>query len=132
MVAVEPLATVEDYTARYGQVGADDAARLPVLLSDVSAIILKRMGGEWDKGADPVWDSVAASVACAAVSRALLRPQGMDGVTQYTQTAGSYSVNLTLSGQNLRVYPSEWEALGLSDCMVTSARMRAVRSDDEG
>lgn len=132
MAGFEPFATPEDYTARYGQVDSETGTRLAVLLSDASAIILRKMGGAWEPGADEAFDAVAASVACSMAHRCLTAPQGMDGVTQYAQTAGSYSVNLSLSGQNLRILPSELDALGLSDGIVTSARMQAVRSDDEG
>ncbi len=132
MAALIPLATPEDYEERYGRPEGADAERLPALLSDASAIILGRMGGAWVEGADPAFDAVARAVACAMAGRCLRRPMGMDGVTQYTQTAGAYSVNLSLSGQDMRIFPSELEALGLTDCTVRCARMGAGRGGDEG
>lgn len=120
---LEPLATLEDYEARYGAVG-DPAARL--VLKDASdalhAAYAARYGAPWALGDHPVFDASSRAVCCAVAHRALLAPTGMEGATQYTQTAGPYSASLTLANPGGDVYltRSDLKRLGLTGCRIGS------------
>ena len=98
-------ATEADYAARYGE-PAD--GRCAALLEDASALLdseyLARYGTEWAEGEHPAFDRNACAVACAVVSRALSVPDGFQGATQYTQTAGSYSASMTMANPTADLY----------------------------
>lgn len=123
-MAVEPFATVDDYSAIYGEPSASDAARLPGLLKRASGYILAYFAGDYVLGEDAVFDLNASTVVCAMAHRVLCAPNGMEGVSQMTQTAGSYSASVSYLDQYMRPLPSELDLLGLGNgCVVVSARM---------
>ena len=52
-------------------------------------------------------------------------PSDMEGVSQYSQTAGSYTASVSLLDQYMRPLPSELDLLGLNSGAVLSCRMMA-------
>lgn len=120
-MALEALATVGDYSERYGEPGDPRAA---VLLRDASdalhAAYAARYGAPWEPGAHPVFDASSRAVCCAVAHRALIAPAGMEGASQYTQTAGPYTTSLTLSNPGGDVYltRSDMRRLGLLGCRI--------------
>ncbi len=117
---VEAFAQVVDYENVYGPCA--DADRLAALLLRASGYVQARMAAPWEPGADPVFDLNAATVCMAMAHRALSAPMGMEGVTQYTQTAGPYTASVSMADQYMRLLPSEAEALGLTAGAVLFAR----------
>ena len=123
MAAIRPLATKAGYERVYGAVSDDEAARLPALIRRASGYLLSYMDG-YERGRDPVLDLNASTVCLAMVHRALCAPKGMEGVSQMSQTAGSYNVSVSMLDQYMRPLPSELEILGAGDaCVVAVARM---------
>lgn len=126
MACVEPFATPGDYAAAYGEPGPDEAARLPQLLLRATGYLLSYMDG-YERGTDPVLDLNASTVCLSMVRRALCAPRGMEGVSQLTQTAGSYSASVSMLDQYMRPLPSELEMLGAGGGAVITVRMGAPR-----
>lgn len=91
------LATLEDYEARYG--ATSEPARVEVLLNDASnyvkALYLEEWGFEYLEGDSDVFAQNAPAVVCAIVSRVVNTPAGLEGVSQASQTAGSYNASFT-------------------------------------
>lgn len=119
------FATAEDYAARYGE--PSDPARVEALLADASAILLTAYEGRWGsyaEGLHAAFDRSATAVACAMVSRALNVPEGMEGATQYSQTAGSYSASVTFANPTADLWlgKSDLRRLGLAGTRVGSIR----------
>lgn len=108
-------AIVEDYEARYA--APADPPRCAALLADASAMLdaeyLARYGHEWAEGESPTFDRNACAVACAVVARALNVPDGFQGATQYTQTAGSYSQSMTMANPTADLYLTKTDRLRL-------------------
>lgn len=123
MADVVVLAGAEDYEALYGPVSAEDSARLDATLKRASGYLLSYLDG-YEEGEDPVLDLNASTVCLAMAHRALCAPRGMEGVSQFSQTAGVYSASVSMLDQYMRPLPSELEMLGAGDgCVVTTARM---------
>lgn len=124
MADLQALATLEDYEARYGTVAESERTRLSARLADATALILSEMPG-YEPGYDEVLDHNAQAVCCEMVHRAVTRPDGLDGVTQLQQTAGSLSASMSLSNPDGALYlsRSDRSRLGLDACVVCSARM---------
>ena len=79
-----PVATVEDYEARYGKV--DDEERISKLLQDAANIIASQPGF-CDKDRDDTWWGVLETVACAMVHRSLMSG-AYAGLSNVSQGAG--------------------------------------------
>lgn len=134
---MEAFATVEDYEARQGALAEGDRARCGALLSDASAAMRSRFrafhGRAWEQGVNESFDENAAAVCTAVVARAMSVPEALSGVTQYSQTAGSYSASATYSNPSGDLYLTKGDlrALGLVGTRVGSiAAMTAA--DREG
>lgn len=117
------LATLEDYSARYGGVAAADEARVTTLLADASAMLLaayERLWGDYFPGAHPTFDRSAAAVCCLVVNRVLNAPAALAGATQYSQGAGSYTATVTYGGSLGEMYlgKSDLKRLGLSGARI--------------
>lgn len=121
-MSIEPFATAEDYTAVYGDVGADGRARLSALLLRATGYLLAGMPG-YVRGEDPVLDMNASTVCLSMVHRAMCAPAGMEGVKSFSQGAGPYSASFTMLDQYMRPLPSERELLGIGCGAVASVRM---------
>lgn len=126
MAELEPLATPDDYTARYGAVTEAVAARLPDLLLDATAVILAELPG-YEPGADAVLDRNAQAVCCSVVHRALDRKPGFAGVSQASQTAGSYNQSMSFANPDGALYlgSSDRARLGIDAGVVTTVGMEA-------
>ena len=121
-MAIKAFATPEEYTAAYGAVA--DEKRLEALLLRATGYLLGKMDG-YEEGYDEVLDLNLSTVCMAMVSRALSVPSGMSGISQLSQTAGSYTAQATFFDQYMRPLPSEMELLGLNSGSVASCRMQA-------
>ena len=121
-MAIKAFATPEEYTAAYGAVA--DEKRLEALLLRATGYLLGKMDG-YTAGVDEVLDLNISTVCMAMVNRALSAPDGMGGVSQYSQTAGSYTASVSLLDQYMRPLPSELDLLGLTSGAVHSCRMMA-------
>lgn len=120
--AMEPMATAGDYAARYGE--PDSPSVVETRLADATAIILAEMPG-YERGADPVLDAVARQVCCEMVHNALTAPLGIEGASQFSQTAGVYSASMSFANADgsLRLLPSMRQKLGLDSCIVAAVGM---------
>lgn len=120
--AIEPLATARDYAERYGE--PRDAGQVETRLLDASAIILSEVPG-YTAGADAVFDAVAKQVCCEMVHNAMSAPMGVEGATQFQQSAGSYSASMSFANADgsLRLLPSMRQKLGIDSCAVMSVGM---------
>lgn len=96
---MKSFAEVSDYVKRYGEV--EDEARVEVLLQDATNYLLslyrEAFGEDYQDGKKTQFDNNATAVTCAIVARSLNVPTGMEGITQTSQTAGSYSASYTFS-----------------------------------
>lgn len=121
-MAIRAFATADEYTAAYGAVA--DGKRLDALLLRATGYLLSKMDG-YTAGEDEVLDLNLSTVCMAMANRALSTPAGMEGVSQYSQTAGSYTASVSLLDQYMRPLPSELDLLGLNGGTVLTCRMMA-------
>ena len=119
-MAIKAFATPDEYTAAYGAVA--DEKRLEALLLRATGYLLGKMDG-YTEGVDEVLDLNLSTVCMAMANRALSAPADMGGVSQYSQTAGSYTASVSLLDQYMRPLPSELDLLGLNSGAVLSCRM---------
>lgn len=106
----KPFAQVGDLEARWHALTGEEHNRAEALLADASDLI--RTTCPRRHTAKP---ATLKRIACMAVKRAMPRPApDMSGVTQSTQTAGSYSESLSYANPagDLYLTTSEKEALG--------------------
>ena len=118
-----PVATLEDYEARYGT--PDDPGRVSTLLSDACDMLLTAYEDRWgayEAGAHPAFDRGCKAVACAVVSRAVSVPDCFAGATQYSQTAGTYSGSVTFANPTADLWlgRSDLRRLGLAGTRIGS------------
>lgn len=120
------FATVEDYTARYGEV--DDTDKLECLLLDASnylqALYFTEYGEEYKQGERVLFDLNAPAVTCAIVARMLNVPAGMEGVSQTSQSADVYSASYTFANPTGDFYltKSDKERLGIGAGVISSIK----------
>ena len=113
-----PVATVEDYEARYGKV--DDEERISKLLQDATNIIASQPGF-CDKNRDDTWWGVLETVTCAMVHRSMMAGSyaGLSSVSQgaggYTASVGGYN-----PGGDLYLTRNEKKALGIGGGRIGS------------
>lgn len=121
------FATAKDYEERYGPGGE----RVDVTLGDASgamaAAYFSRYGEEYEKGAHPVFDMNARAVCCSIAHAALSAPDGFEGASQYSQTAGPYTASVTYANPSGSVYigRSDLKRLGLLGCRIGAIRPSA-------
>ena len=113
-----PVATVEDYEARYGKV--DDEERVTALLQDATNIIASQPGF-CDKNRDDTWWGVLETVACAMVHRSMMAGS-YAGLSSVSQGAGGYtaSVGVYNPGGDLYLTRNEKKALGIGGARIGS------------
>ena len=121
-MAIKAFATADDYAAAYGAVA--DEKRLESLLLRATGYLLGKIDG-YEAGIDEVLDLNLSTVCMAMVNRAMSAPSGLSGVSQYSQTAGSYTASVSPLDQYMRPLPSELDLLGLTAGGVLSCRMAA-------
>lgn len=127
---MENYATVEDVESRMGRELSDaEKERALVLLADASALIAS-LGFRAD--GDEVRLANAKRVSCAMVIRSLSSSNEMLGVSQYSQTAGPYTMSFTPSnsGGDLYLTKNEKRSLGLGRSMVRYIGARIGGTDD--
>ena len=113
-----PVATVEDYEARYGKV--DDEERISKLLQDATNIIASQPGF-CDKNRDDTWWGVLETVACAMVHRSMMAGS-YAGLSSVSQGAGGYtaSVGVYNPGGDMFLTRNEKKALGIGGARIGS------------
>lgn len=114
MESIEPFATLDDYESIYGAVSLDDQSRVTALLLRASGYLLTKKP-DYQKGDDSIFDLNASTVVCAMTHRVMCVPGGLEGVSQFQQTAGSYTASVSILDQYMRPLPSELELLGIND-----------------
>ena len=73
---MEALASVKDYSARYGE--PSDAGRVTMLLKDASDLLMaayEERIGAYEPGGCPAFDRAAPAVCCLLVNRVLSAPR---------------------------------------------------------
>ena len=129
-----PLATPEDYTARYGEV--TDPARLQALLSDATSVLLSAYEARWGEGYAPgvhqAFDRSAAAVCCLLANRVLSAPQMLTGATQYSQTAGGYNASVTYGSAMGEMYLGKTDLKRLGLYGSTIRELRPMLEVDDG
>ena len=103
----KPFAQVGDLEARWHALTGEEYNRAEALLADASDLI-RTTCPQW-ANAKP---ATLKRIACMAVKRAMQAGPDMSGVTQSTQTAGSYSESLSYANPagDLYLTTSEKEA----------------------
>lgn len=106
-----PLATVDDYTARYGEV--EDEQRLGVLLADASAFLASQSGLAIDPG-DEVQAALLTATTCAVVHRSMMAGS-YAGFSSVSEGGGGYtaSVNVYNPSGDFYLTKGEADALGI-------------------
>lgn len=120
MQSIEPFATLDDYQSIYGAVTPDDESRVTALLLRASGYLLTKKP-DYKKGDDQLFDLNASTVVCSMAHRVMCVPGGLEGVSQFQQTAGSYAASVSMLDQYMRPLPSELELLGLNDGSIATA-----------
>lgn len=123
MEGQRPAVTAGDYADRYG--APSDPNRVAVLLEDASDMLMgayERRWGAYVQGAHTAFDRGFAAVACSIVSRAVNVPDGFQGATQYSQTAGSYNASVTFANPTAELWlgKSDMKRLGLAGARIFS------------
>ncbi len=120
------FADVADYEARQGELSEADRARCSALLEDASAAMRSRFrafhGRGYEKGVNESFDDNAKAVCVALAARALSVPDMLAGVTQYSQTAGSYSASASYANPTGDIYltKTDLKSLGLTGTRMGS------------
>ena len=125
MADLQLLATVDDYTARYGAVDTGTAARLSEMLLDATALVMAELPS-YVAGHNPVLDRNAKAVCCAVVHRALERRAGYEGVNQ---ASGSCNSSVTFANPDGALYlcTSDRARLGIDSGVVLTCQMGGRR-----
>lgn len=113
-------ATIDDMTALWRTMTADEQERAEQLLTVVSASLrveAKKVGKDLDALIEEDSDlgEVAKSVTVDVVARALMTSTNQEPMTQFSQSAGGYSVSgsFLTPGGGLFIKKSELSRLGL-------------------
>lgn len=115
------FASFEDLEARLkGGVAPGDVERAKVLLEDASAL-LESLGVD-PESEDELLLENAKRVCCAMVARSLNTATEMVGMSQFSQTAGPYTMSFTPSnsGGDLYLTSMEKRSLGIGRARVYS------------
>lgn len=122
-MAIESFATLEDYEARYGSVSETEQQLIRSRLLDATGLILAELPA-YQAGSDEVFDLNVVAVCCEIVRRSILASQ-FEGVSQASQTAGSYNASMTFSNPDNALYlsSSNKERLGLNECFIGTTEM---------
>lgn len=113
------FATLEDLEERFsGELSADDKKRAAVLLGDASVMLIG-LGLNPDRMTRVDFLN-AKRICCEMVTRALNVSDNMYGMTQFSQTAGPYTMSFTPSNSSGEMYltKTEKQTLGLGRARV--------------
>lgn len=116
----DELCTIADYEAVYGTAANDRQVR--ALIDEASAYLRLTVDVDLE---EPDY-AEAAKGAVRRMAHAALAGPG-DGVSQFQQTAGSYTAQVTYSNPDWwkRLTKAERELFGVDDCWVGTASMVA-------
>ena len=118
---MEPFATVDDYTDRYGDV--EDETRLALALSDASAFIASEMrdAGVAIDPDDAEQAQALTYVTCLLVNR-VERSGSYAGLSSVSQGAGGYTASVSVynPGGGFRLYAEERRMLGIGGARIGS------------
>ena len=115
---MEPFATVDDYTDRYGEV--DDETRLTTLLSDASLFVASQRGLVI-KQDDETQAALLTAVTCAMVHRSMMAGS-YAGLSSVSQGAGGYTASVGVYNPSGDFYltKGEKQALGIGGARIGS------------
>ena len=100
MDATKPFATVADLEARWHPLTDSEHAKAEVLLGDASDMIIDAAAD-----VDSVRQETLTRICCQMVKRAMIaEATNPTGVTQYSQTAGSFSESGTYGNPTCDLY----------------------------
>lgn len=121
---MEPFATVEDLEKRWKALDESEQERAEVLIEDASAYLFSvlQQSGIEVSGKDPQAQNLK-TVCCAMVRRMMGVNEKLYGVTQFTQTAGSFSEMATAANPNGDMYLTSAEKNLLG---ITGKKQKAV------
>ena len=108
-LAYGAFATVDDLARRWHALTSAEQGKAEALLDDASDLI---------RSTCPLWTNASTAtlkrVCCAAAKRAMLSGDDTAGISQHTETAGSYSESYSYSNPagDLYLTASEQSALG--------------------
>lgn len=103
---MEPFATVDNLQTRWKTLSDIEKSRAEALLMDASVIVLTmcaKHGVEIDSG-DELQAMNLERIVCEMVKRAMLSPVDQAPMTQFSQTAGSYSESGTYANPTGDLY----------------------------
>lgn len=131
---MRPFATANDLEARWRVLSASEKGQAETMLGDASAVIaseLARSGIALDES-DEIQAANLKATCCAMVKRAMNAGDELSGVSQYSQTAGSYSFSATAANLNGDLYmtSNERKRLGIGKGMMGSIRPKIGAADD--
>lgn len=121
---MEPFATINDLEKRWKALDESEKERAEVLIDDASAFLLSvlQQSGIEVTGEDPQGQNLK-TVCCAMVRRMIGVDEKLYGVTQFTQTAGSFSEMATAANPNGDMYLTSAEKNLLG---ITGRRQKAA------
>ena len=105
---VVPFATVDDLAARWRVLSDAETAQATVLLDDASDLIRTTC-----RAYAGVSLSTLKRITCAIVKRAMNAGEDVAGVSQHTETAGSYSESYSYSNPAGDLYLTKTEKVSL-------------------
>ena len=109
-----PFATPDDLAARWHPLTGDETERARTLIGDASDLIMTQCP-RW-RGAS---DATLRRICCAMVKRAMLASDRA-GVSQSTQTAGSFSESMSYSNPDGDLYLTSAERKSLGKGVQTA------------
>lgn len=109
-----PFATPDDLAARWHPLTSDETERAHTLIGDASDLIMTQCP-RW-RGAS---DATLRRICCAMVKRAMLASDRA-GVSQSTQTAGSFSESMSYSNPDGDLYLTSAERKSLGKGVQTA------------
>lgn len=133
---METFASVEDLELRWKSLDESDKERAEALLLDASAYLLSqlnRSGIEVD-GEDEIQSHNLKTVVCAMVKRIMAISDKLFGVSQFSQTAGSFTEMGTAANPNGDMYLTNAEKvlLGISGKKQTAKFVRIAIHNPDG
>lgn len=127
------FATVEDYKKRYNA-NCDDA-RIEVQLEDASNMLTSAYEDyfctPYQEGEHAHFDDNACAVCCGMVARALSAPDNLFGVSQHSETVGSFTQSVSFRSDSGELYftKADKRRLGLSGARIGSVHARSALDD---
>lgn len=133
---MEPFATVDNLQTRWKTLSDIEKSRAEALLMDASVIVLTmcaKHGVEIDSG-DELQAMNLERIVCEMVKRAMLSPVDQAPLSQFSQTAGSYSESGTYVNPTGDLYMTakDKQSLGIGRQRMFSIQPLIEGVEDEG